>query len=834
MLDLKDGFYNIPMAENSKKFTSFTIPSGKYAGKWEFNQLCQGLKNASSTLQRFMDGLLHNLSPMIVLCYIDDLVIFSETIEQNIDRLRQVLERLNYGNLTININKCQFAVESIIFLGYLIEQNSVKADPRLIEKIKNFDIPTNILNVMAWNGLSGYYRSMIKNYAEINRPISDLLKNHNNNLKKKVIFTQECIDAFNKIKNIMISEPFLIIADPAKEFRLCVDTSGYATGAVLEQLGEDKKYHPVGYASRKLSPREQAESASVRELIGFVYALKHYKFYLYGQKHFTVIVDNAALKYLLTMKNPNSKLLRMAMEISDYNFTVQHRAGKTHTNADSMSRFVNNVNISVFTMDDLQRHQERDDECFQLSKKEKFSKKDGILWFNSVNGPRAVIPKSLRATVLKQEHDSILAGHCGKDTTNKKIASQYYWPNRQHDVEFYCTSCEICSARRLHDKTKMPLVEMPQPTEPFEFVGIDITQLPATAEYQYILTIVCFFSRFLIMVPMKNQEASTVAKAFVENFALKYNIPKFLHSDQGRQFESNLFAELCKLLQIKKLRTSPMHPACNGKTEVTHKFVKRVISSFCGKNQFSWPKLLQYAVCVHNTKPHYSTKKSPYEIVYGRPMRSPFNVVLDNMPNIENEEVKDLAQKLHKIWNDVYQNNHQAFLKYARAHDKKARAISFEVGDEVWLHDLTLKKHETKKLAAPYKGPFPVNRILSAVNTEIKLPNRLVVVHNNRLKLAKKRVDTAVYVCPQDLEPQDPMSQSYVDAIPSTSGTQPNAGPKPPKHKNSAPKKRKVELEYDTYGSDSESDTSEHFLPLQTGKRATKGRTVQGFYKKFT
>lgn len=748
-LDLKDGFYNIPIAEGSKKYTAFTIPSGPYSGHWEYNYMCQGLKNASASLQRFMDGLLHNLSPLIVLCYIDDLCLFSNTMEENIDRLRLVLQRLQYGNVTVNLSKCQFAVEKINFLGYIIENNTVTADPRLVQKIKDFEIPTDIRDVMAWNGLSGYYRALIKDYAEINRPISDLLKNHQNNLKKKVKFTDECILAFNTIKQIMTSSPVLTIADPTKEFRLCVDCSGWAAGSVLEQLGDDGKYHPCAYASRKLTPREQAESAAIRECIALCWALKHFKFYLYGQPHFTILVDNAALQHLLTMKNPNGKLLRMALEIGDYNFSIIHRAGKSHANADAMSRFVNNINITVFDLEDLQKHQEHDPDCRKLSKKENFFKKDGILYFNSTKGPRAVAPKSLRNIILKQNHDSILSGHPGKETTNKNIAKQYYWPNRQREVDFYCMTCAACSARRMHDKTNMPLVEMPQPAEPFEFVGIDITQLPATENYQYILTIVDFFSRFLVMVPMKNQEASTVAKAFVENFILKYNCPKFLYSDLGRQFESKLFSELCKLLCINKLRTTPRHPASNGKTEIVHKDIKKILSYYVNKHQSNWPSLLHYAVCIHNSKVHHSTRRTPYEIVYGRNMRSPFTLITENMQDIENEDIQALAEKLHTIWSEVYNNNHKAFQKYAKAHDKKTKEVVFKVGDFVWLHDDTVKRGNTKKLQASYFGPYEVVEILSKVNTKIKLPNRLLTVHNNRLKLYKQRADNAASFVPQ-------------------------------------------------------------------------------------
>jgi transposase InsO family protein len=140
----------------------------------------------------------------------------------------------------------------------------------------------------------------------------------------------------------------------------------------------------------------------------------------------------------------------------------------------------------------------------------------------------------------------------------------------------------------------MKLQEMPRPTKPFEFVGIDTTQLPVTNECQYILTIVCFFSRFLIVVPMKDQTTATVARCLMDNFILKYGCMDYLFSDQGRQFESNLFSDLCKLLGVNKLRCSPYHPASNGKTERVHLEIKLYLAKMCGRNQQKWAELLQY------------------------------------------------------------------------------------------------------------------------------------------------------------------------------------------------------------------------------------------------
>ena len=807
VIDLKDGYYNIPIATEDQEKTAFSLPSGQYAGHYEYKFMTQGLRNAAATMQRFMDGILHGLQPLIVLSYIDDLLISSKSINENIQHLDEVLQRLQSANIQANLPKCQFAVSEILYVGLLISKNQIKPDPSLIAKIATFHEIEDVRDIMSYLGLSGYYRRWIKNYAEIAKPLTDLLHNHQGNIKKKVHMTEECIDAVNILKEKLTSHPILIIPDMNKDFRLTVDCSAYSCGAVLEQQGTDNKFHPCAYASRKLSPREQAFCASEREMCSLVWAVKYFRHYLLGPKTFTIVTDNAALQHVMNLKDPHSRILRWSLELSQYNYKIIHRPGTSIKHADSLSRFVNA--ITVFSLQDIQRHQERDKECLELSKKPNFKKENGLFWRETINGPRLVIPQSLRNAILVQEHDSILAGHSGKEATNKKVATQYWWPKRKHDIDRYIDSCDQCQKRKNHDKTKMEMMELPQSEKPFDLIGIDITQLPKSKDgFTYILTILDHFSRYLIMVPMVSQTAEEVSRAFVEYFILKFGIPHGMISDQGTQFMSDLMQNICKLLNITKLRTSSHHPEGNGRTEIVHKTIKKILSHYVNAKQDNWSQLLPYVVsCYNSSRIHSSTNKTPFSIVFGREMSSPFNIAQQTITKIQNSEVEQLADKLRHVWDEVYEANCRAFDSQKTIHDKLIKEHEFSSGDLVLLNNTTVKPGRTKKLSPNWIGPYPILKLVSRVLVQLQLEKRNIIVHKNRIKRYNARTHDTASVCSQDQE---------LEATTITSQT---------------PRKDQTKDPLSNSSCNDETAPQQHRpLPLRQGLRNTKARAQAGFY----
>jgi transposase InsO family protein len=629
--------------------------------------------------------------------------VHGKTWETKLENLRQVLEKFKINNISLNFEKCKFFHTSVAYLGYVVEGGKgIKTDPRLIEKVVNFSAPKDKKQVQSFLSLTSFYRKFIHNYAQIAKPIQDLVVADSSKFK----WSQEAEDSFKLLKNKLTTAPVLAFADFSKQFILSTDASNYQLGATLEQMGDDGVPHVIAYASRKLAPAETRYSAVERELLGVRFGVNHFKHYLLNSPPFRVISDNTALQWVRSMKTDNMRLAKWCLELEAYNFTIEHRSGILHGAADGLSRMINVVDI--FDEKELQSKQENDILYTEYVNKPSFILHDGILYKKTQQGKRIVLPRSLVDTVLKQQHNHILSAHCGYKNMNRKIAAEYWWRTRQRDVKNYIQRCDDCNKRSMAGKLKIPLQELPEVGRPFERIAMDITQLPKTPDgYQYILTIICHFSRYLIMVPMKTQTTEEVARILVKQFILKMGVPLSILTDQGKNFCSKLIASVCELLQIKKLRTSPYMASANGRCEIVHKTVKKMLSFEVNEKQDNWTEILDYIVCAYNSRRHSSTQMSPYEVVYGRKMSSPFELA-SARKYVSNEHVQELSRKLQRIWATVKNNNHEAFLQQAKQHDKRAKHHDIKVGDMVYLRKVVIKQGLNKKLSVNWIGPYRV------------------------------------------------------------------------------------------------------------------------------
>jgi len=503
-----------------------------------------------------------------------------------------------------------------------------------------------------------------------------------------------------------------------------------------------------------------------------------------------------------------------------------------------MSRYVHIAD--TFDIQDLQRHQGRDEDCLRWQDKiSLFTKENGILWRKTPAGLRAAVPKSLRVVIMKQQHDSLLSGHCGKSTTNRKIAMQYWWPRRRIEVDQYVASCLECQKRTLHGSIEMPMQSLPQCKKRFELVGMDIMYLPTSAEgYRYVLTLIDHFSRYLIMVPLKDQTAETIAEAIVLNFILTFGVPQSVLSDQGQNFLSLVWQNICKLLGVKKLRTSPYRPQCNGKTESVQGKIKKILSHYLNARQDNWPKILPYAVSCHNAKPHSSTGRSPNEIVFIQKITSAFDVVRDHIDEVEEQGAQSLADRLQSVWEEVEKQDEISFNARKARHDKKIKVGEFTVGQEVLLRDTVVKQGLSGKLGVKYSGPFIITKIVSPVLVQLQLKKRLVIVHMNRIKACKQRQKYPLQIsCPQELdtaaEPalhsraESPVGQQSGEEQPEEPPATAPLHPPQPTPAAAVP----VDVPIESAADPAETASTRRPPPRRSNLRSTSGRKRAGFYR---
>ncbi|CAM5178835.1 unnamed protein product [Eretmochelys imbricata] len=302
-------------------------------GLYEFLTLPFGLKGAPATFQRLVDQLLRGMESFAV-AYIDDICVFSQTWEDHVSQVRQVLDRLQGAGLTVKVEKCKVGMAEVSYLGHRVGSGRLKPEPAKVEVIRDWPAPHTKKQVQAFIGVAGYYRRFVPHFSAIVTPITELCKKGK---PDKVVWTEQCQEAFRALKEALVSGPVLANPDFDKPFVVFTDTSDTGLGAVLMQEDEKGERHPITYLSEKLLPREQHYTAIERECLAMVWALKKLEPYLFGQ-HFTVYTNHPPLTWLHQMKGANAKLLRWSLLLQDYDMDVVHVKGSANLIADALSR----------------------------------------------------------------------------------------------------------------------------------------------------------------------------------------------------------------------------------------------------------------------------------------------------------------------------------------------------------------------------------------------------------------------------------------------------------------------------------------------------------------
>lgn len=346
-LDLASGFHQIEMNKNDIPKTAFSTEFGLY----EFLRMPFGLKNAPATFQRVMDNVLRGIQNEKCLVYLDDIIIFSVSLQEHINNLRTVFQRLRDTKFKIELNKSEFLRREVAYLGHIITPDGIKPNPDKVKAIKQFPIPKTTKQIKAFLGLLGYYRKFIDNFAHITKPLTKCLKKG-----AEIIHDDEFIQCFNRCKNLLINEPILQYPDYSKPFNLTTDASNVAIGAVLSQgpIGQDL---PIAYASRTLNESEQNYSTIEKELLAIVYAVKYFRPYIFGRR-FNIITDHKPLQWLMSLKEPNSKLIRWRLKLEEYDYVIHYKKGKLNSNADALSRVEINVNETNTIFEYIQKFNE--------------------------------------------------------------------------------------------------------------------------------------------------------------------------------------------------------------------------------------------------------------------------------------------------------------------------------------------------------------------------------------------------------------------------------------------------------------------------------------------
>ncbi len=341
-LDLKSGYWQIEMAEEDKAKTAFTTPLGFY----ECNRMPFGLTNAPATFQRLMERCMGDMNLKECLVYLDDIIVYSATFEEHLQRLNSVFTRLQEYGLKLKPTKCHLFQQQVNYLGHVISADGISTDPAKTEALRTWTVPTNVSELRAFLGFAGYYRRFVEGFSAIARPLTDLLGGTQKKRKgqKKVatppppwIWSSACQDAFDTLRDKLTHPPILAYANFEKSFILHTDASGYGLGAALYQV-QDGKERVVAYASRGLNKSERNYPAHKLEFLALKWAVvDKFHDYLYGRQ-FEVLTDNNPLTYVKTTAKLDATGHRWLAALSAYNYTISYRPGKRNGDADGLSR----------------------------------------------------------------------------------------------------------------------------------------------------------------------------------------------------------------------------------------------------------------------------------------------------------------------------------------------------------------------------------------------------------------------------------------------------------------------------------------------------------------
>lgn len=791
-LDLASGYWQVRVRDEDIIKTAFRTAFGLY----EWLVMPFGLTNAPATFQRLMDATLRDLIGPFVLVYLDDVIVFSRSIDEHVSHLRAVFDRLHAANLHLKLSKCSFGQRSVAFLGHVASATGLLPDPAKLKAVADMPAPTDLDGVRAFLGLCSYYRRFVPKFAELAEPLHRLLR-------KGVTFAWDpaCATAFTTLKQLLVSPPVLAFPNPNVPYVLHTDASAFALGAVLVQ-----NEHPVAYASRTLSSSERNYSATERECLAVVWAIKEYRHLLLGRP-FSVVTDHAALQWLRTAREPAGRLARWVLELQPYTFTIAHRPGAQHRDADALSRLpvvatltastessdadapdADNVVADFVPADteppsdapaaavpallDLDRAVRADptwtpwiDWLEGRNPKppapppgaptlhDHLALLEGRLCYvdhkaSSTTTPRLVVPASMHDELLRAYHATPAAGHLGIAKTLHRLRDRFFWIGLSRDVHLYVAACDLCQR---HKSPRRPTLGHLQPLpidEPWHTVHLDtFGPLPVSdAGNAFIMVFTDHFTRWPEAFAVASNDAATAARLFVDQIIARYGAPARLLTDRGTNFMADLMALTCRALGVDRSMTTAYHPQTDGLVERFNHTMAALLSMFVADHQRDWDTHLDLALYAYRTAHHPSIGTSPYELLFGVRPRMPVDVTLDlaRAHTVDAARtdaaayVRDLFDRLsgaHAAANTALRAERD---RQARHHDLRAGVVPpYDTGSLVWLQVPTRARGLSPKLRHPWTGPFVITEVLSPTVVRISTPGRRAtsdIVNVNRLK----------------------------------------------------------------------------------------------------
>jgi hypothetical protein len=774
-IDLRSGYHQIRIDPDDVPKTAFRTRYGHF----EFLVLPFGLTNAPGTFMHLMHQVFRQFLDDFVLVFLDDILIYSKTLEEHEEHVRRVLEVLRKEKLYAKESKCELFKTEVEFLGHLVGRGGVRMMEDKVKAVAEWPVPSKVGHVRAFLGTAGYYRKFIKDFSSIAAPLHDLTKD-----SVKFHWTAACQDAFVRLKSALQQGPVLALPDPSRPFVVHTDASGFAVGAVLMQ-DQGKGLQPIAFLSKKMLDAETRYPVHEQELLAVIHSLGTWRHYLAGSK-FKVIIktDHKSLQYFKTQPQLSGRQSRWKDVIANFDFDIEYIEGKDNTVADGLSRRpdhachsselltvapADSAAASINSVASLQediRLAALADAVYQDALVRRLPR-DGALRVDNgrvYHGDRVYIPASLplQTRILLECHDA--SGHLGKDKTMEQVKRRFYWPGMDETVRRYVTSCDACQRNKPSQQAPMgAMMPLPIPTRPWQQVSMDlITQLPRSRSGND--AIVVFVDKLTKMVhyvaTTTTVTAPQLATLFMREVVRLHGVPESILSDRDPRFTAHFWRAFWAQLGTTLTMSTAFHPQTDGQTERANRTLEEMLRARINFKQTDWDDHLAVAELAINNAQQASTGFSPFRLNYGQDVQLPLDQAIAGLRPSNNPEAAERIRRLKSDLALAHTNLGRAQQRQSRYADQHRRAVTFKVGDSVLLSTAHLKMigddKRTPKFACKYFGPFTVKRVVNANAYELDLPATLrihPVLNVSRLKVYRDGADQFPSRLPPDSRP---------------------------------------------------------------------------------
>ncbi|KAG9397020.1 WD repeat-containing protein [Carpediemonas membranifera] len=721
-LDLRSGYNQVLVVEEDRHKTAFVTPGGLY----EFNRLPFGLKNAPSFFQQAMESVFEGISGVII--YMDDVLVMGRSREELMARLEAVLKRCAEYNLRLNAAKCDFARDSVEFLGHIVDKDGIRLGDDRVQAIMDMPRPTTRKEMRRFIGMVGWFRRFCPKLGEHLAPLNDTLT------QAKVTWSPELEEAFVNVQRGVKAHIKLNHIDYNEDLILRTDASDVGLGGMLCNRTQDGQEAVVAVYSRAFHGAEKRWTTGEKEAFAIVECIRKWRMYLQGYT-FTIETDHKNLTYM-EQKTASAKVLRWRLALQEFDFHVIHLPGESNVVADTLSR---NLPEAKAAATRPRRHTRRpnrlgDDDFVQIADSEEdtsaeeedddpdeaddpeeradFTQDAAEARDRERQLATGEMTEERKSEAVTRAHKG-MAQHLGRYSTYRALKEKgYVWRGMWEDVKSFVDHCscqKLASVDQLQLRMGTHMVETP-----FQKVAIDTLKITPEAESgaQYVVTVIDVFTRYVEIYPSVDKSAASAADA-ITRWIGNHGPMTTLHSDNGREFINETIAALVARFGTGQSKTFPYHPPSNGGCERANRRILQRLRAMVlewGEAE-QWDKFIPLVQRQLNTEYSEATGTTAARLVYGLmgpephaglPRREPTTAI-----EVRDQDLGDEQEEYLRRARDDAVLVQRETLRRRGAHQADRTSPRVEIGD--WV--LVLPGVRAAKLLPTWEGPYEVVQV---------------------------------------------------------------------------------------------------------------------------